>query len=70
MMKNVPIYKNKGDFPNCSNYNGIKLVNYTVKLWEKVTDETLRIRIGVSDNQFGFMPERSTMEAIFLSNSC
>ena len=30
----VPIYKNKGDIQNCNNYRGIKLMSYTMKLWE------------------------------------
>ncbi|KAK3514616.1 hypothetical protein QTP70_021528, partial [Hemibagrus guttatus] len=34
----VPIFKNKGDVQNCSNYRGIKLMSYTMKLWERVVD--------------------------------
>ena len=62
----VPIYKNKGDIQNCSNYRGIKLMSHTMKLWERVIEHRLRVETKVSVNQFGFMPERSTMEAIFL----
>ena len=36
-----------------------------MKLWERVT-EHLRRMTGMTKNQFGFMPGRSTMEAIFL----
>jgi Reverse transcriptase (RNA-dependent DNA polymerase) len=62
----VPIYKRKGDIQNCSNYRGIKLMSHTMKLWERVIEHRLRIETDVSDKQFGFMPGRSTMEAIFL----
>lgn len=37
-MKNylVPIYKNKGNIQEYENYRGVKLMNYTMKVWEKV----------------------------------
>ncbi|KAM2221020.1 hypothetical protein ACFX1S_020148 [Malus domestica] len=62
----VPIYKNKGDVQNCMNYRGIKLMSHTMKLWERVIEHRLRQETRVSENQFGFMPGRSTMEAIYL----
>ncbi|MES8301120.1 reverse transcriptase family protein [Cutibacterium acnes] len=62
----VPIYKNKRDIQNCTNYRGIKLMSHTMKLWERVIEHRLRCETRVSDNQFGFMPRRSTTEAIFL----
>ena len=62
----VPIYKNKGDIQSCTNYRGIKLMSHTMKLWERVIEHRLRAITRVSMNQFGFMPGRSTMEAIFL----
>ena len=62
----VPIYKNKGDIQNCSNYRGIKLISHTMKLWERVIEHRLRQKVTISENQFGFMPGRSTIEAIHL----
>ncbi|GJX51260.1 retrovirus-related pol polyprotein LINE-1 [Tanacetum coccineum] len=62
----IPIYKNKGDAQACSNYRGIKLLSHTMKLWERVIERRLRRETGVSETQFGFMPERSTTEAIHL----
>jgi len=57
--------KNKGDIQSCTNYRGIKL-SHTVKLWERVIEHRLRGMTRVTMNQFGFMPGRSTIEAIFL----
>ena len=41
-------------------------MSHTMKLWERVIEHRLRSITRVSMNQFGFMPDRSTMEAIFL----
>ena len=41
-------------------------MSHTMKLWERIIDHRLRRETTISDNQFGFMPGRSTMEAIFL----
>ncbi|RZB49939.1 Protein YLS3 [Glycine soja] len=37
-----------------------------MKLWERVIERRLRKETQVTENQFGFMPGRSTMEAIYL----
>ena len=60
----VPIYKNKGDVQSCNNYRGIKLMSHTLKLWERVIEHRLRRMTTISENQFGFIPGRSTIEAI------
>nr|GEX21568.1 hypothetical protein [Tanacetum cinerariifolium] len=56
----IPIYKNKGDAQVCSNNIGIKLLNHTMKLWERVIERRLRKETRVLENQLGFMPGRST----------
>ncbi|GJZ51585.1 retrovirus-related pol polyprotein LINE-1 [Tanacetum coccineum] len=48
---------------------GIKLLGQTMKLWEKVIERRLRRETTVSKNQFCFMPERSSVEAIYLIRS-
>jgi len=37
-----------------------------MKLWEMVIERRLRKDVSISENQFGFMPGRSTIEAIYL----
>ena len=61
----VPIYKNNGDIQNCTNYHGIKLMSHTMKLWERVSEQRLGQKTKISENQFGFISGRSTIEAIF-----
>ena len=36
----VPIFKNKGDVQSCTNYRGIKLMSHTMKLWERVIEQS------------------------------
>jgi hypothetical protein len=62
----VPIFKNKRDIQSCTNYRGIKLMSHTMNLWEIVIEHRLKKLTTVSKNQVDFMPERSTMEIIFL----
>ena len=62
----VPIFKEKGDVQECNNYRGIKLLTHTFKIWEKVVDRRLRERTEIHESQFGFMPGRSTTDAIFI----
>ena len=62
----IPIYKNKRDIQSYGNYRGIKLMNYIMKLWERVIERRLRKEMHISKNQFGFMPGRSTTEVIYV----
>ena len=39
---------------------------HTMKFWERVIEHRLRQNVIISENQFGFMPGRSTTEAIHL----
>jgi hypothetical protein len=61
----VSIYKRKGDVLLCQNYRGIKLLAHTMKLFERILDSRLRKECSVSQNQFGFVPNSSTTDAIF-----
>jgi hypothetical protein len=41
-------------------------MSHTMKLCKRIIKHRLREVTNVTENQFGFMPGRSTMEAIFL----
>jgi hypothetical protein len=62
----VSIFKNNGDVQSCTNYQGIKLMSHTMKLWERIIEHRLRGVTNVTENQFWFMSGRSTMDVIFL----
>ncbi|XP_071739768.1 uncharacterized protein [Rutidosis leptorrhynchoides] len=65
----IPIYKNKEDAQTCGNYRGIKLLSHTMKFWERVIETRLRRVTNVSENQFGFMPGHSSIEAIHITRN-
>ena len=62
----VPIFKEKGYIQEYNNYRGIKLLTHTFKMWERVLDRRVRECTDIHESQFGFMPERSTTDAIFI----
>ena len=61
----VPIYKNKGETLECGNCRGIKLMSHTMKMWERVIDNRLREQVQICEQQYGFMPGKSTNDAVF-----
>ena len=63
----VTLYKQKGDSMECENYRGIKLMEHILKLLERVIEGKLRKIIDIHGMQFGFMPGKSTIDAIFIT---
>ena len=61
----LPLYKGKGDIRECGNYRRIKLMSHAMKLWESVIESRIRKEVTITEQQFGFMPGRSTADAIF-----
>ena len=61
----IPMFKNKRDVQSCSNYRGIKLISHSMKLWERVVDRRLRSELTFGEQQSGFMPGKSTTDALF-----
>ena len=60
----VPLYISKRDIKESGNYWGIKLVSHTMKLWERIIEARTRKEVTIAEQQFGFMPGRSTTDAI------
>ena len=61
----IPIYKNKGNAQCCGNYRGIKLMSHTMKVWERIIKASLKGRVEISKQQYGFMPGKGTTDAVF-----
>ena len=61
----IPLYKDKGDIKECGNYQRIKLMSHILKLWERIIEARIRKEVMIAEQQFGFMPGRSTTDAIF-----
>ena len=62
----VPILKLKGDIRNCSCYKAVKLLEHCMNVVERVFEERLHRIVYVDEVQFGFMPERGTIDAVFI----
>ena len=62
----INCYKGKGDATDRGNYRGLKLLDHVMKILERVVEKLIRDRIEIDSMQFGFMPGRSTTDAIFI----
>jgi hypothetical protein len=61
-----PLYKNKGDPKDINNYRPISLTCILRRLYERafLTTWTAKIDKQLTENQYGFRPRRSTIEAL------
>ena len=62
----VPIYKKKSSVMDCASYRGVKLLEHDMKVVERLLEKRLRRLVKVDQMQFGFMPGKSTVDAIFI----
>jgi len=63
----LPIYKGKGDPMECGSYRGIKLLEHTMKVVERIFEHRILQQIETDDMQFGFMKGNGTTDAIFMA---
>ena len=62
----VSLYKGKGDALNRGNYRGLKLIEQTMKVLERVVEGLIRQRVEIDEMQCGFMSGHGTTDAIFI----
>ena len=62
----VPNFKEKGDPLNPNSYRGINLLKHAFKLYEKVFNGRLLEVVDIDKMQYGFMPGRGTVDAVFV----
>ena len=62
----VLIFKGKGDIGKFSCYRAVKLLEYVMKVVDRVVDKWLCRIVTVDEMKFGSMPERGTIDAVFV----
>ena len=62
----VPIFTGKGDVMSCRSYRGVKLLEHAMKIVERVLERRIQTLVNLNKMQFGFMPGKETVDAIFI----
>ena len=62
----VQIFKGKGNAMSCAAERGVKLLEHAMKIVEKVLERRLRHMVKVDEMQFGFIPGKGTIDAVFI----
>ena len=62
----IPIFKGKDDLLEYGSYRAVKLLEHGMKVLEGVLEKRLRWKVKIDDMQFGFVPGRGTVDAIFM----
>ena len=62
----IPIYKEKGDAQLCKNYRGVRLLEHSMKIWEKILLARLWEIVEIEENQLGYQRDKSTIDGIFI----
>ena len=62
----ISIFKGKGDPMECGSYRAVKLLENGMKVLEGVLEKRLRQKVKIDDMQFGFVPGKGTVDAIFM----
>ena len=51
---------------NCGMHRGVKLLEHAMKIVEKTLEKILRKIVMIDDIQFGSMPGKGTIHAVFI----
>ena len=60
-------FKNKGDATKRGNYRWFKLLEHMMKVSERVIEQNIRELVDIDAMQFGFIPGKGSMDAIFIA---
>ena len=60
------LYKGKGGALERDNYRGLKLTEQVMKVLKRIVDGLIRQLVSIDDSQFGFVPGRGILDAIFV----
>ena len=63
----INCFKGKVDAVERGNFRGLKLLDHLMKVFERVIEKYIREAVNIDDMQFGFMPGKGTMDAIFIT---
>ena len=61
----INLHKGKGDAFDRGNYIGLKLLDHSMKVVERIIETIIRDRISIDNMQFCSMSSRGTTDAIF-----
>ena len=64
--KIINCFKGKGNATRCGNYRGLKLLEHTMKILERIVEAIIRQQVHIDSMQFGFLPGPSMTDAIFI----
>ena len=65
----IALFKGKGDSLECGKPRGLRLLEHTMKVFEKIIDARLRTLVTIMDGQFGFRGRNSCSDAIFIART-
>ena len=54
------------DVMDCGAYRGVRLLEHAMKIFERVLEMRIKKIVKVDDMQFGFMPGKGTIDALFI----
>ena len=62
----VPVFQGNGDIRNSSSYGAMWLLVCGMKVVKRVLEKRFGRIVSVDEMQFGFMPERGAIDAVFI----
>ena len=62
----LSLFKGKGTPTERGNYRGLKLIEHSLKVLERIIEVLIRDIVDIDAMQFGFRPGKGTTDAIFI----